>query len=351
MEKLKSLHKRGSSLASPAAQVSILEGHQSQLPRFSDKLETIGFYPLKPIDVEILQVNVGYMCDLTCSHCHVDAGPDRKEIMTRETMQYCLNAIKTLNIHTVDITGGAPEMNPHFQWFIEEIRAINKHIDIIVRSNLTILVANKKFRTYPDFFKKHHLTVIASMPCYTQDNVDKQRGNGVFNRSIEALQHLNTLGYGIEGTGLQLHLVYNPGGASLPGDQWGLQADYKRILKADWDIAFNNLYTITNLPISRFLEFLIENDKYDYYMELLVNAFNPLAVTGVMCRNTISVDWQGNVYDCDFNQMLELPLDADAPRHIKDVDAEKLNGRSIVLGQHCYGCTAGAGSSCQGSLV
>lgn len=351
MEKLKSLHKRGSSLASAAAQVSILEGQQTQLPRFSDKLETIGFYPLKPTDVEILQVNVGYMCDLTCSHCHVDAGPDRKEIMARETMQYCLHAIATSNIHTVDITGGAPEMNPHFQWFIEEIQAINKQIDIIVRSNLTILVSNKKFRAYPEFFKKHHLTVIASMPCYTQDNVDKQRGDGVFNRSIEALQHLNALGYGIEGTGLQLHLVYNPGGASLPGDQLGLQADYKRILKADWDIEFNNLYTITNLPISRFLEFLIEHDKYDHYMELLVNAFNPSAVAGVMCRNTISVDWQGRVYDCDFNQMLELPIDVASPRHIKDFDVEKLNGRSIALGQHCYGCTAGAGSSCQGSLV
>ena len=189
------------------------------------------------------------------------------------------------------------------------------------------------------------------MPCYTQENVDKQRGDGVFNRSIESLKNLNAIGYGVEGSGLNLHLVFNPGGASLPGDQAGLQADYKRILKADWDIEFNNLFTITNLPISRFLDFLIENEKYDTYMDLLVNSFNPTAAASVMCRNTISVDWQGNLYDCDFNQMLALPVEEKAPQHIKDFSLEGLNCRDIVIGQHCFGCTAGAGSSCQGSLA
>lgn len=349
--KLKTLQRRGSNLATAAFQVAILEDVRSVLPKFSDELETIGFYPLKPLDLEILQLNVGYMCDLTCAHCHVDAGPDRKEIMTQETMQYCLDAIKKSNIKTVDLTGGAPEMNPHFQWFIEQIRAIDKTIEIIVRSNLTILVSNAKFRTYPEFFKKHKLTVIASMPCYTQENVDKQRGDGVFNRSIESLKILNELGYGNEDSGLQLHLVYNPGGASLPGNQTELEADYKRILKADWNIEFNNLYTITNLPISRFLDDLIQKNKYEEYMALLVNNFNPSAVASVMCRNTISVDWQGNLYDCDFNQMLALPVEEKSPRHIKDFNKEALNSRNIVVGQHCYGCTAGAGSSCQGSLV
>lgn len=349
--KLKTLKRRGSNLANAAMQIAILEDDNSNQPKFSQKLETIGFFPLKPTDLEILQVNVGYMCDLTCSHCHVDAGPDRKEIMTQETMQQCIDAIKKSNIHTLDLTGGAPEMNPNFQWFIEQVRAIDKNIEIIVRSNLTILVSNPRFKTYPEFFKKHNLTVVASMPCYTQENVDKQRGDGVFNRSIEALNNLNALGYGIEGSNLQLHLVFNPGGASLPGDQAGLEADYKRILKSDWDIDFNNLYTITNLPISRFLDFLIENDKYDTYMDLLVNSFNPTAAAGVMCRNTVSVDWQGNLYDCDFNQMLALPVEDKSPQHIKEFTVEGLNGRDIVIGQHCYGCTAGAGSSCQGSLT
>lgn len=266
-------------------------------------------------------------------------------------MQYCLNSIKNSNINTKDLTGGAPEMNPHFQWFVEQIRAIDKEIEIIVRSNLTILVSNAKFKNFPEFFKKHNLTVIASMPCYTQENVNKQRGNGVFNRSIKSLKKLNEIGYGIENSGLKLHLVYNPAGVALPGNQASLEVDYKRILKADWDINFNSLFTIINLPISRFLDFLIENDKYDTYMDLLVNSFNPTAAASVMCRNTISVDWQGNLYDCDFNQMLALPIQEKSPQHIKDFSLEILNDRAIVIGQHCYGCTGGAGSSCQGSLI
>lgn len=239
------------------------------------------------------QVNVGYLCNMTCEHCHVDAGPTRTEVMTKETMVLCLEAIKKVGATTIDITGGAPEMNPNFKWFVKQIREINKEIEIIVRTNLTILVSNKEYKTYPAFFKKNKLTVIASLPCYTAENTDKQRGDKAFVRSVQVLQILNKLGFGIENTGLNLHLVYNPGGAFLPGDQFKLQADYKRVLKNDFGLEFNNLYTITNLPVSRFLDFLLKEDKLDDYMQLLLDAFNPVAAKGVMCRNTLSVSWDG----------------------------------------------------------
>jgi radical SAM/Cys-rich protein len=219
-----------------------------------------------------------------------------------------------------------------------------------VRSNLTILVSNKKFKTYPEFFKRHQVIVISSLPCYTQENVDKQRGAGVFGYSIEALKMLNAIGYGKEGTDLELHLVYNPVGASLAGSQEKLQADYKRELWEAFGIHFNNLFTITNLPISRFLDYLLVNGQYEKYMEKLVNAFNPSAAFGVMCRNTVSVGWDGYLYDCDFNQMLELKVQ-NIPSHIRDFDFKRLSERNIVVNQHCYGCTAGAGSSCQGAIT
>jgi radical SAM/Cys-rich protein len=278
----------------------------------------------------------------------VDAGPDRKEIMTRATMQLCLDAIKNAPVDTIDLTGGAPEMNPDFLWFVEELSKLGK--GIIVRSNLTILVSNKKFKTYPEFFKRHQVIVISSLPCYTQEKVDKQRGAGVFGYSIEALKMLNAIGYGKEGTDLELHLVYNPVGASLAGSQEKLQADYKRELWETFGIHFNNLFTITNLPISRFLDYLLVNGQYEKYMEKLVNAFNPSAAFGVMCRNTVSVGWDGYLYDCDFNQMLELKVQ-NIPSHIRDFDFKRLSERNIVVNQHCYGCTAGAGSSCQGAIT
>lgn len=347
---MKSLQSSGNKTANTIYQLEVLDGigkNGNSLARFEDKLLAYGKFPLKTTGLEILQVNVGKMCNQICQHCHVDAGPDRKEIMTRETMQHCLQALKnTSTFHTVDITGGAPEMNPNFQWFVEEISKLNKKI--IVRSNLTILVSNKKFQTYPEFFAKHKIIVIASLPCYTAENTDKQRGDGVFSKSISALKRLNELGYGKENTGLELHLVYNPIGAYLPPSQEKLQNDYKKILFENFGIVFNNLYTITNMPISRYLDYLFVIGKYESYMETLVNAFNPLAVEGVMCRNTLSVSWDGKLYDCDFNQMLELPVENNSPKHIKDFDAEKLEKRTIVLNQHCYGCTAGAGSSCQG---
>lgn len=348
--KLQTLKKRGSKLATPNIQIAILEETTPRVTKFEKQLKDLNLMPFKPTKLEIFQVNVGYMCNMTCEHCHVDAGPTRTEIMTRETMQHCLKAIKTANTTTIDITGGAPEMNPDFKWFIEEIRAISKEIEIIVRSNLTILVSNKDYKTYPAFFKKHNLTVIASLPCYTAENTDKQRGDKTFVRSIEALHVLNDLGYGKENTDLKLHLVYNPVGASLPGNQMSLQADYKRVLKADYEIEFNNLYTITNLPISRFLDFLLKEEKFDDYMQLLLESFNPAAAESVMCRSTLSVSWDGYLYDCDFNQMLQIQVAKSAAQHIEDFDLAAMEQRNIMLGQHCYGCTAGAGSSCQGTV-
>lgn len=345
---IKSLKAKNSNLSAPSRQLEILEERANGFPLFEDKLKNVGLFPLKPLEPEILQINLGKMCNQTCTHCHVDAGPDRKEIMTRSTMQLCLDAIRNSPITTIDLTGGAPEMNSNFQWFVEETCKLGKKI--IVRSNLTILVSNTKFKTYPEFFKDHDVTIISSLPCYTRENVDKQRGVGVFNHSIDALRMLNNVGYGQEGTGLELHLVYNPVGASLAGSQEQLRIDYKRELGEKFGIVFNNLYAITNLPISRFLDYLLVNGKYESYMEKLVNAFNPSAAFGVMCRNTLSVGWDGYLYDCDFNQMLELRVQS-SPQHIRDIDFKKLNDRNIVVNQHCYGCTAGAGSSCQGAIT
>jgi radical SAM/Cys-rich protein len=346
---IKSLKARESELASANVQVGVIERSGETLPTFEEKLETIGLWPLKPTSLEILQINLGKMCNQTCEHCHVDAGPDRKEIMTRSVMEECLKVAAHPSVKTVDLTGGAPEMNPDFLWFLEELSKLD--LEIIVRSNLTILNANKKYFVFPELFKKYGVTVISSMPCYTADNVDKQRGDGVFDSSIKALQTLNELGYGKEGSGMNLHLVYNPGGASLPPDQMSLEADYKRELKKHFNIEFNALYTITNLPISRFLDDLLKKGKYEFYMEKLVEAFNPSAAMGVMCRNTISVGWDGKLYDCDFNQMLEMPIALKDQKHISDLDLATISDREIMVNQHCFGCTAGSGSSCQGSLV
>jgi len=316
---------------------------------FSSKLNEIGLLPLKPTGIEIFQINVGKMCNQVCKHCHVDAGPDRKEIMTKATMQLCLNILSKTNISTVDLTGGAPEMNPNFRWFVEELSATGKHI--IDRCNLTIINANKKYNNLPDFFKQHQVEVVSSLPYYSASRTDSQRGDGVFESSIKALQQLNAVGYGMEGSGLLLNLVYNPSGAFLPAEQATLEQQFKQQLKRKYDIEFNQLYAITNLPVSRFLDYLIESGNYEGYMEKLVNAFNPSAAAGVMCRNTISVSWDGYLYDCDFNQMLDLKVNHGSPQHLADFDLELLNNRSIVLNQHCYGCTAGAGSSCGGTTT
>ncbi|WP_370087186.1 arsenosugar biosynthesis radical SAM (seleno)protein ArsS [Ekhidna sp.] len=344
---LKSLKRQNHKLSSPEGQIEVLDDIESiNISSFEDKMEGIGLYPLKPTNIEIFQVNVGKMCNQVCAHCHVDAGPDRKEIMTRETMQACIDAIRDTNIQTVDLTGGAPEMNPNFRWFVEELSELGKHI--IVRCNLTIILANPKYNDLPEFFRKHNVNVVSSLPYFTAKRTDAQRGDGVFDKSIKALKMLNEVGYGKEGSGLKLDLVYNPAGAFLPGDQHTLTSQFKRKL-LEYDIVFNDLFAITNLPVSRFLEYLVKTEKYEDYMNELVNAFNPMAAEGVMCRNTLSVSWDGYLYDCDFNQMLELKVNA--PSHISEFDIEALQKRDIILNQHCYGCTAGAGSSCGGATT
>lgn len=348
----KSLLARKNKLSDPKQQLEFLaQGifEDGELPTFKEKLEEHQLFPIQPSKIEILQLNLGYMCNQVCAHCHVDAGPDRKEIMTKETLQDCLNFLSKTKVTTLDLTGGAPEMNPHFRWFVEEASKIGIE-DFIVRSNLTIINANKRYYDLPEFFKAHTIHVVSSLPHYSKDNTDRQRGQGVFDRSIQALKALNAQGYGKEGTGLQLDLVYNPVGAFLPGNQKALEKDFKQRLKNDFDLDFNQLFTITNLPISRYLEYLIASDNYEDYMYTLVEAFNPAAVKNVMCTNTLSVDWQGYLYDCDFNQMLGLKV-ASESQHISTINTQLLEQRTIRTSQHCYGCTAGAGSSCQGAVV
>lgn len=348
----KSLHKRANQLSQSKKQLEILSNGifaNGELPRFKDKIAESGQFPLRPKPLEILQINVGYMCNQVCSHCHVDAGPDRKEIMTRETMQQCLDVIEATGAHTLDLTGGAPEMNPNFRWFVEEAAKVGIK-DFIVRSNLTIIQANKKYHDLPDFFKKHNIHVVSSMPHWTKGKTDKQRGEGVFNKSIEALKKLNTVGYGMPDSSLRLDLVYNPAGAFLPSNQELMEKDFKKALFDDFGIHFHQLFAITNLPISRFLEYLIASENYEDYMYALVEAYNPEAIAHVMCTNTISISWDGWLYDCDFNQMLGLKVNSKT-KHISEYNETDLSKRNIVISQHCYGCTAGAGSSCQGTVA
>lgn len=348
---MKTLLAQSHSLSDPGVQLDVINNHTDKvknLDKFEKKLDEIGLFPLKPTGIEIFQINVGYMCNMTCKHCHVDAGPDRKEIMTRETLEHCLEAIAESGIETVDLTGGAPEMNPHFRWFVDEVSKLNRHI--IVRSNLTIL-DTRKFEDLPLFMAKHGVEITCSLPFYNKRRTDAQRGEGTYDKSVKVLRLLNDVGYGQDGTGLLLNLVYNPVGAFLPPDQNSLKLDYKAQLWKDYGIVFNELYTITNLPISRYLNFLVMSGNLEEYMEKLITSFNPSAAMGVMCRNTISIGWDGTLYDCDFNQMLKLRTNHGAPDHIKDWNLNKLNSREIVVNQHCYGCTAGAGSSCGGAVT
>jgi radical SAM/Cys-rich protein len=344
--KHKSLTAQKHELSETSRQLDLID--QSGLVRFENNLGASGLFPLMPLELDTFQINLGKMCNQVCNHCHVDAGPDRKEIMTLETMEQCLDALDRTNCSTVDLTGGAPEMNPNFRWFVEQLTAKGK--EIIVRCNLTIIVANKKYNDLPEFFKKHKVQVISSLPCYTADNTDSQRGNGVFEQSIQALKMLNKVGYGTNDSELILNLVFNPSGPNLPGDQMKLEQDYKRVLKSDFDIEFNNLFTITNLPISRYLQYLVASNNYEAYMEKLVNAYNPLAAEAVMCRNSISVGWDGFLFDCDFNQMLDLKV-AVQGKHITKFNLEEIQNREVIVNQHCYGCTAGAGSSCGGATT
>ena len=298
---------------------------------------------------DVLQLNLGRLCNLTCNHCHVNAGPKRRELMTRETIDRILGWLAAADIHTVDVTGGAPEMMPDFRYLIRLLRKMSKVETIIDRCNLTILL-EPGYEWLADFLTNHRVKIVASMPCYELENVDAQRGDGVFNSSIRALQLLNRLGYG-RTDDLILDLVYNPNGDFLPPRQTELEADYKRELKKHFDIEFHSLYTLTNMPIGRYASWLKHSGKLDAYMRLLIEAFNPASVAGLMCQNTLSVGWRGEVYDCDFNQQLGMQWKNGEPLFLWDLDPERLEGRPIALDKHCFGCTAGSGSSCGGALV
>ena len=298
--------------------------------------------------LDTLQMNLGYLCNLACLHCHVAAGPTRKELMDRETMEIALEVIARHGIGTLDLTGGSPEMNPHFRWLVET--AARSGVHVMDRLNPTIM-REPGYEWVGEFLARHRVEAIASLPCYSKENVDAQRGNGVFEASIAALQELNKLGYGQAGSGLTLNLVYNPVGASLPPPQAALEEDYKRLLHEEFGIVFNALFTITNMPIKRFGAVLLAKGQYDGYMDTLRNAYRAANLKNVMCRNLVSVDYQGFLYDCDFNQMLDLPLGGSEQRpHLRQLLESGDVPRRIAVGGHCYGCTAGQGSSCGGAL-
>ncbi|MDA0834437.1 MAG: arsenosugar biosynthesis radical SAM protein ArsS [Planctomycetota bacterium] len=323
---------------------------RSEISFFEQVLASHDIPALETMGIEVLQVNLGKLCNQNCHHCHVDAGPDRREIMTKEIAAACLLLLREADIPTLDLTGGAPEMNPHFRWIVEQAHGLKRRV--IDRCNLTILEA-PGYDDLPEFLAAHDVEVVASLPCYLEENVDRQRGNRVFQRSIAALRRLNQLGYGQSTSPLSLTLVFNPQGPRLPPNQAQLEQDYRRELRSRYSIEFTRLFTLTNMPISRFLDELHQSGQYETYMQKLIEAFNPATVDGLMCRSTLSVDWQGHLYDCDFNQMLDLAIVGDIPLHVRDLEAsaiERLKRRRIVTGNHCFGCTAGSGSSCQGSL-
>jgi radical SAM/Cys-rich protein len=346
-QRSKSLSALHSDLADTFFQLKVLNGQEKVGDHFVPFSLKAG-HPILPQKTTVFQINIGKLCNQTCAHCHVDAGPDKKvENMSRETLQKCLDILAKSDIPTVDITGGAPEMNPHFRWFVQECRKLGKNV--MNRCNLTIIEANPVYYDLPEFFAENKIQVISSLPYFTKNRTDSQRGDGVFEDSIKALHRLNAVGYGKEGSGLTLDLVYNPSGAFLPGSQSALEHEFKLQMKRRYDIDFNSLFVITNLPISRFLDYLLESGNYHDYMTSLVEAFNPATVDGLMCRYTLSISWDGFIYDCDFNQMLDLKVNSNV-KHIDDFDVKSLSERSIVVNQHCYGCTAGAGSSCGGEI-
>jgi radical SAM/Cys-rich protein len=310
---------------------------------FSEKLQR----PLVADDIKILQVNMGHRCNLTCKHCHVQAGPHRTEAMDRIILEKCLQTLADNPISTIDITGGAPEMNPHLGWFIQEAARLGRRL--LVRSNLLIL-RDKDYRHFIDLYATYQVEVVSSLPDYRATRTNRQRGPKVFEGVVEVMRELNTRGYGQPGGKLILDLVYNPVGAYLPGPQLALEYEYRKRLADDHGIVFSHLFCITNAPVGRYLEYLVRSENYEEYMTELINAFNRTAIEKVMCRDTLSVGWDGKLYDCDFNQMLELTVNHGAPAHIDIFDFEKLKSRNIVVANHCYACTAGAGSSCQGVL-
>jgi radical SAM/Cys-rich protein len=346
-----SLHQRRSPLASPQYEIDTLNAIDlSPTPHngsFSAALAHHGWSSFSPAPLEIFQINIGKLCNMTCRHCHVDAGPDRKENMDRETIDACLRALDQTAAHTVDITGGAPELNPHFRYLVEQCVARGKHV--IDRCNLTVLLL-PTMQDLPQWFADRGVEVVCSLPHYRKLNTDTQRGDGTFEKSIEALKRLNTAGYGKGDPKRRLTLMSNPVGAFLAGNQSKMQQEWQTGLAKNHGVSFDRLIALNNMPISRFLEWLEQSNNLQGYMERLVNAFNPGTVDGVMCRNTLSISWDGRLFDCDFNQMLDLEVQSPARPHIRDFSPELLEQRQIRVGRHCFGCTAGAGSSCGGAI-
>ncbi|NKB17634.1 MAG: radical SAM/Cys-rich domain protein [Pseudanabaena sp. CRU_2_10] len=350
-----SLKQRNASLSSPQQQIDLLESvNLSHLPEqgdFAAVLDKSGWQNLTPSNLEIFQINIGKLCNMPCRHCHVDAGPDRKENMDLDTIDACLRALDRTEAHTVDITGGAPELNPHFRYLVEQCAVRGKHV--IDRCNLTVLLL-PGMRDLPEWFAERGVEVVCSLPHYRQPNTDSQRGDGAFEQSIAALQRLNAVGYGKGNPKHKLTLVSNPVGTSLSCDRAALlEQMWKEGLMENHNVTFDRLIAINNMPISRHLEWLEQSGNLQAYMELLVNSFNPATISGLMCRNTISVSWDGRLFDCDFNQMLELEIQQPDRKlsHIRDFDPEMLAQRQIITGRHCFGCTAGRGSSCGGAIA
>ncbi|MFN7146271.1 MAG: arsenosugar biosynthesis radical SAM (seleno)protein ArsS [Myxococcota bacterium] len=342
-----SLRARGSALAAPAAQLGLLDA--LPLPReFDTALADAGLPALAPAAVEILQINIGRLCNMTCRHCHVDAGPDRvAENMDRATVDACLAALDATGAHTVDITGGAPELSPHFRDLVDACVARGKHV--IDRCNLTVLLL-PRFADLPAWLAERGVEVVCSLPHHRRPNTDAQRGDGTFDRSVEALRRLNAVGYGSGDPTKRLTLMHNPAGAFLPGGQASMEREWKTSLERHHGVRFDRLIALNNMPIARYLEWLVASDNLHGYMDKLVGAFNPAAVPGLMCRTTLSVSWDGTLHDCDFNQMLDLPAAVPRP-NVRDLDPVALAARRIVTRRHCFGCTAGAGSSCGGATT
>jgi radical SAM/Cys-rich protein len=348
---LRTLQRSGNALASAETQLAILQD-PTRLPgpTFAARLVKEGIDVLRRSRLDTLQINVGRVCNQTCAHCHVDAGPDRRESLSAQVAEQVISFLARSQVSTLDITGGAPEMNPNFRMLVQQASGLGKQI--IDRCNLTILLANG-FTDLPEFLATHQVRIVASLPCYLEQNCDAQRGDGVFEKSIEALLRLNRLGYGQTNSGLTIDLVYNPTGYGLPPNQLTLEHAYREQLFSKYNITFNNLFTITNMPVSRFLDSLLKAGKFEQYMEKLISSFNPQTIEQLMCLGLVSIDWQGYLYDCDFNQMLDLPILHSNNRklHIGELTDQEIVNRSIRIANHCYGCTAGCGSSCSGSLL
>jgi radical SAM/Cys-rich protein len=323
-------------------------GQIGDIPSLERKITEINGSPLRAKGIDVLQINLGRLCNLSCRHCHVNAGPQRTEIMSKPILEKCIEVIASFPISTIDITGGSPEMNPHLEWFIGEAARLNRRL--IVRSNLTLLL-EKPYRHFMDVFVQNKVEIVTSLPDYLEIKADRQRGPGVFRKVIEALRELNLRGYGMRNSGLIIDIVHNPVGAYLPGSQAALEHEYRERLLAEYSVHFNRLSCLTNLPVGRYLDYLIESENFDDYLFTLWHSFNPAAVEKVMCLTTLSVGWDGSLYDCDFNQMLGLPVNHGAPTSIMDFDMNKLKNREIVINNHCYGCVAGSGSSCQGATT